>query len=407
MAKLLCMLLCAGAWTVPAMAQQRLTVERAVELALARNLDIQALESETRAADARVRESALLFRSNPELSGGLGTRLQEGPDSLAYEAALTQELEVFGQRGARADAANESRGASLARVAARRQELIANVRQAFVRSLAADDLVASADGGVALARQTLGAAERRVELGDSPRIELNAARVEVGRALRTLALSRSASAYALANLRTLLAVRPGTELSLEGNLRTPIAIPKDKLSNVKEAFRARAERNAALHDLRTARAEQVLEDREWLPRPRVGVSYEHKETHSALLGTLSFQLPVFNRNAGARGVAAARQTQAELAMHATELRIEQEVVLGASKLAHAQEAVEAFEGQVVDALQESLRLGLIAYEAGKIGFFELLLIRRDALEAQRSQIEALRDLRESEIDLAKALGLER
>jgi outer membrane protein, heavy metal efflux system len=393
-------------WALPGSAQQRLTVAQAVELGVANNLDLQLLAAEVRVADARVRGSALVLRDNPELAGGIGPRLSDGADTLAYEAELTQELEVFGERGARVEGAKASRGAVVARLNAGRSEIIANVRHTFVRALAAEQRVARANDNLVMARQTLAAVERRVELGDSARIEQNAARIEVGRSVRALARARTSRATAIADLRLLLALPAAAELHLDGDLRTPFALPPDRLHIVQNALRARSDRAATLHDQRATRAEQTLAGREWLPRPRVGVRYEHEHGDHTVLGTLSFQLPVFDQNQGARGAAAARRTQAELATTAIDRRIEHEVLLAAARLGDAKEAVDAFEGQVVEALRDSLKLGQTAYEAGKIGLFELLLIRRDALEAQREHIEALEELRLAEAELARALGLQ-
>jgi outer membrane protein TolC len=47
-----------------------------------------------------------------------------------------------------------------------------------------------------------------------------------------------------------------------------------------------------------------------------------------------------------------------------------------------------------------------AYEAGKIGLAELLLIRRSAVEARRDHLEALEELADAEAALARAVGSE-
>ena len=392
--------------THSAKAQDSLTVFKAVELALARNPELNAMAAEVRAAEARVDGASLVLQANPELGGAIGPRFGAGSDQLDYEAELSQQLEIFGQRAARIDVARTGRAGATARLRARRAEVAADVRQAFGRALAAKRLLAITRENLELARQTAKAAETRLELGDGSRIEVNTARVEVGRAAREVSLARRGHAAACADLRLLLALDPTVELRLDGDLTTPFVTPAEGDGLEQRALRNRAERVATEQDVEGARAEQTFADRDWLPRPRIGVRYEKDEGDDVVLGTLSFDLPVFNQNQAARGVAAAQLSQAELALAATQRRIRQEVLLAVSRLATAREAAQAFEGQVVDAMEENLKLINTAYEAGKIDLFELLLIRRDTLEARRGHIEALEELRAAEAALAKAMGQE-
>ena len=175
---------------------------------------------------------------------------------------------------------------------------------------------------------------------------------------------------------------------------------------VQRALSTRSDLAAARRGLEAARAEGLLAEREWLPRPRIGARYQREEGSDAILGTLSFDLPVFNRNQAGRGVAAAQTIQAERALEAAERSVRQEVLLAHSRVVAAREAAQAFEGEVVGAAQENLALLATAYQAGKIGLFELLLIRRDAIESQRGYVESLEEERVAEAELGRAVGEE-
>ena len=117
-------------------------------------------------------------------------------------------------------------------------------------------------------------------------------------------------------------------------------------------------------------------------------------------------MPVFNQNQAGRGVATAEVVRAERVLEATERRIRQEVLLAALRLETAQGVVQAFDDGVVQAMTENLGLINTAYSAGKIDLFELLVIRRDTLEARRGYIEALEELRAAEAALGRALGMD-
>lgn len=389
-----------------AASQAPLTAAKAVALALARNAELGAMAAEVRAAASRMEGASLLLQANPELGAALGARASTDSAPLEVQAEVSQQLEIFGQRAARVDIARASQRAAAARLKARRAEIAFEVREAFTRALAAAQFDALARQSVELAEQTARAAELRMNLGDSSKIELNTARVEVGRARREASLAGGAQVAAVSQLRLLLLLPAGTTLPLEGDLRQAWPIPAARDDFIDRALRNRADRASALHALDGARAQQKFAARDALPRPRIGVRYERDGGGNLVLGTLSFDLPVFNRNQAERGVAAAQREQLELAAAATDKRIEQEVLLAQSRLMTAQQAAQAFEGQVVAAMSENLSLIQTAYEAGKIDLFELLLIRRDTLEARRGHIETLAELRIAEAAVTKSLGLE-
>ncbi len=60
----------------------------------------------------------------------------------------------------------------------------------------------------------------------------------------------------------------------------------------------------------------------------------------------------------------------------------------------------------VRAMEENLRLVATAYQAGKIGLFELRVLRRDALDARRERIPAQEDFASAEAQLLRAHGQE-
>jgi len=391
-----------------AAAGEELSAEAAVSFALDRNSELAALASEVKAADARVGGAKLLFQLNPELTAAAGPRRTGSEESTDLELEVTQRLELFGQRGARIEAAVAEREAAAARLAARRVEVCAAVRGAHARALAAERLLAVARDDLTVTRDAVRAAERRAELGGASRLEVNAARGEVGRAARAVSVATVELASARSELRLLLAMDPAAELTLGGALPEVTQLhlqPVDALAG--EARQGRADVVAARRAVASAEAERRLSGREALPSPVVGARYAREERADILLGTLSLDLPLFNRNQAGRGVASARADQAAAELAGVIRRADQDVRLAAERLAAAMEAAHAFEGEVVAGAEENLTLSTRAYEAGKIGLAELLLMRRSAMEARREHVEALSELAEAEAELARAVGSEK
>jgi cobalt-zinc-cadmium efflux system outer membrane protein len=87
-------------------------------------------------------------------------------------------------------------------------------------------------------------------------------------------------------------------------------------------------------------------------------------------------------------------------------RAEQEVRLADLRLRAAEQVSSAYASEVVSAMRENLDLGNRAYQAGQIDFTQLLLIRRESLEAQRGYVDALEELNSARSELDRAVGRE-
>jgi cobalt-zinc-cadmium efflux system outer membrane protein len=388
----------------PVLAAEPLTLERALALALERSPSLAPVEAEAARARAQREGASLLFASNPELEAAVGPRQHGGIQSLELELGVSQRLELFGQRAARIEAAEALMTASEARLRARRVELAAEVRESFGRALAAERAVGLAESATTLAEEALRAAEQRMEAGAASRIEVNSARGELGRARRERAATVQRRAVALGELRLLIGPSVDEELTLAGELEArPRPVPEvDAL--LARALAQRAELQAARAELEMARAESRLATREALPGPRLGVSYGREEGAQIIQGTLGLELPFFQRNQAARGESAARVTQAERALQAQEQAVRWEVRLALERYRAAVVAAEAYGDGVLAALEENLTLVNEAYRAGKMDFFELLVIRREALDARRDYLEALEELNAAGARLERATG---
>ncbi len=390
--------------SAPALAAEPLTLERAVSLAMERSPSLVTSETEAALARAQAQGASLLFQSNPELEVAAGPRMREGGNSLDLGLGVSQQLEIFGQRGARRAVAEALVVGSEARLQARRIELAAEVREAFGRALAAEQGVQITEEARRLAEEALRAAEQRLEAGATSRIEVNAARVELGRARREYAAVTQRRAVALGALRLLIGLEAQEELRLEGSLSANAGPPVDVEALVEQALAGRADVRAARAELEAAQAERTLAAREALPSPRLGVAYSREEDAQIIQGTLGIALPLFQRNQAARGISAARVAQAERLLQALERGVRLEVRLSAERLRGAQEAVAAGSGDVLAAQEENLALINEAYRAGKVDFFELLIIRRESLDARRASIEALEELNAAQAQLKRVVG---
>lgn len=397
-------LLAAGAGG--ARADAPLTLLSATERALAESVEIRVAAAEVRAAEARLQAASAPLASNPELSGGAGARSGQAGRTLEYQVALSQRVEVGGQRGARVAAARASLGAARARLGAARARVAADVRELLGRIAAARLRSGLAADAQRLAAEAATAAEGRFAAGDAARFEVNGARLELGRATRTALEAEQDLAAARSEAALVLGVDPAQAIAfeLEGRPPPPAAAPPDAL--VREAVATRRDLAAARLEVDAALAEEALASRSALPAPALGVSFAREEGASVVLGTLSVELPLFARKQAERGQASARVEQARVALAALERRVAQEVRLAADRVRASQRLLAAFDAPAPAALGEDLALAARAYAAGRIDFVRYQLLRREALEAQRDRVDALEALNRAEAQLARALGRE-
>ncbi|MFP2956489.1 TolC family protein [Myxococcus sp. 1LA] len=373
-------------------------------LALERSPRLISTQADAAAARAQLSGASLLFQTNPDLQVAIGPRFRAGGNNVDVGAGVSQQLELFGQRGARRDAAAATLSASESRLALSQVELAAEVRQAFGRALAAEQELQLANDSLTLAEQGRDAAEQRLQAGAASRIEVNTARVALGQTQRARVRAVQRRTQALGELRLLLGIEPTEDIAPEGTLRAEAAAPPILSVLLEQAAAQRADLKAATAELEAAQAEVRLASRGALPRPRLGVSYSQEEDAQIVQGTLGIDLPLFNRNQAARGISTARAVQAERALAATERFVRSEVVLALERYRTALSAAEVFGGDVMAAVQENLKLVNEAYRAGKVDFLELLIIRREALDTSRSYIEALEELNAAEAQLKKVVG---
>jgi cobalt-zinc-cadmium efflux system outer membrane protein len=385
-----------------------ITVQQAVELALERNASILSARADVAAARARLDGASVLLRSNPEIEGSAGPRHTPDGRSTDLGFGISQRIEVFGQRGARIDAAKALASAAEAGLESRQVAIAAEVREAFARRLAAARRLAIANEALALAGDAFRAAEARQRSGAASKIEVNAARSSLGRAIQAQALAVQRDSAAIGNFVTLVGLDPETDLKLDGDLAaTPSDLPPLE-SLVERALAQRPDVRSARLEIEAARAEGQAAAREALPSPRLGITYSEEGDGAGRTritqGVLAFDLPLFNRNQGERGVAAARLLQTERALQALTRAVHSEVGVAGTRVMAASTAVRAYTGGLLAGLEENMELVTEAYRAGKVGYFELLVIRRETLDARIGYVDALEELQAARAQLARALG---
>lgn len=380
------------------------TLEEALLLAAELSPELRARRAEVEQARARV-VTARTPAFNPELSVSAGRR--DAPDGSTTDRGieLSQEIELGGKRRHRKAVAEAEVAAAEARFERASQVLAARISLAFADALRTRELLLIEETDIELASTSAGIARKRVEAGAGTDIEVNLAVATTARAERRRQQAIAAAEAAGFVLAEAIGVAPSQAPRAVGTLTTPDAVALELEPLLELARTRRADLEALRRDLRAAEERVKLARAEGAPNLRVGLFHDREEGTDEITGvSVGIGIPLFNRNRGGVLEARAGGERAKWEATALERSIEREVAESWSLLRAAQAAVGRFEEDVVGSFEENLRLLRRSFEAGKIGVSEVLLFRREFLDAQRESVESRSDARRARVLVDFAAG---
>ncbi len=382
--------------------------------AVAGNPDLLAARMDTNIARGQLRQ-ARLIRFNP--SADVVAR----PNGDDLEAGVSQEIEVFGQRGARIAVGRAAFQRAAASVTNAMRLVTGQIDRTFFRLAAARQRATLSDDVLALTTRLADVAGRQLREGAISRLDYNLAVVEQGRArARALAILREQEQAAI-ELARLIGLPRGTAIvpvvngmpalpdsahGISGAMRVSedSALSLDVNRLTEHAMRWRpdlAERSAAV--LQTE-AQLSLARREALPNPVLRGVMEQPDGGSSRTWRpgIGLTLPFLNRNQGERQALRAAARQAELERAALVMRVRSEIATAVASYQSAASEAQVLEATVIAPARQNRRLAEIAYREGKIGLPVLLLIQNQAIDAELEYWTAWLAAREALANLKEA-----
>jgi cobalt-zinc-cadmium efflux system outer membrane protein len=384
---------------------ETLTLDAALRRALSASPEVAAAEADLAAAGGR-RVTADAFPHDPELSGEAGARFGPEGTTLDWSVGLEQTFALGGRVGHARTAARAELAAARVRVEDARRGVATRVRVAFVEALRARDLLAVEAAQIDLARGLLDVATKRFEAGASTRLDVNLARVEVGRAEGRHHVAGARAEVAGALLAEALgdALTPG--LTPEGTLDAPPESALPEAIPLLESARAhRVDLVAAGEARRAARARVEQAAAESVPDLSVSGFFRREAGTESIVGLgLALPLPVTDRASGGLAEAEAEARRLDAEGRALAARVDREVLVALAELRAAHATAAALQAQIVGSLGENLALLQSAFEAGKIAGAELLVFRQQFRESHVELVEARAAEALARIQLEAALG---
>ncbi len=373
-----------------------LKIDLPAAIARARERAPESVAALARIGQARARRTgaSVLFTQNPEVQIGAGPRFGN-ERTLNVQAQLTQQLEPT-RRGARIRVADAEVAHAQALTEAELRVMSYEVANVFFEARYADLAVEVAQRNQDVATRAAEAAGRRRKAGDITDLDVNLAKIALGRARSALAAAQSERADAVGRLGALIGALPDDTITLAGDLK-PAALTLDSL---RAGVATRADVRAVDAESRVAKAEGSLARANGRPDLGVWFGYQLDEGDAIVLGGLSLTLPFWNRAQGDKAAARAKLRQSELERAAVVTSASRQIVDAFEAYTRAREAVDVFERDVLPTLTDSEKLLERSIETGQIAVNDYLVARGEILSGRREHLER-------QLQLAKAAAAAR
>ena len=355
----------------------------AIQAALAQG-DFAALgEAERAAAEARVR--AIPRLDNPEANVSRESVSGSAGGETEWKAEVRQPIDLSGRRSSLRQAARAEAEAVSADVQRRRQQRIAEVREAYVGCAVAAEKVAIVQRYSARLREAERIVTLRTRAGDTAGYDLRRLRVEARSAEAELQIARGelgAECSALARLTGVSDAQPSVALAT--------LLPPSPAAAARAAVANRQDLVARQARVAAAEAETRAAQRARIPDLSVGLGYKRISNEDGSAGgptaALGVTLPLFKSGRAAVDEARARQRvrEAELAL----ARREVEASIAAAAARASAGVAAAHEAR--EAASDAARLSTIAetaYQGGETGVVELIDAYRTGRDAELNIVE--------------------
>ncbi len=361
---------------------------------------VSVLEADVEAARARLGLAERLLTTNPDAEYLQGPRRGPTGRTTDRDLAVEQSLSGLIERPGRVAIARAELDEKIAARDEAAQTAMADVAQAMVAALAADERVRVADADVEQTRDLLEVAEKRLAAGDVTSLDVNAARAEAARARAEAAGRRAERARAMGDLKGLLGLPAGETVEL----RTRLAdIPPPSRETLLAEMDQRPEIRRLRAQVERARGELQLARKARFPGLSIRAERQEEEEAVAYRAGVRLTIPIFDRGQDLRISGTSRLQGTERALAGARLRIAAIVDAALTAYEKRREAANDLQQDALGPLADNERLSRRAYEVGELDLAGLLAVRAQTVAARREYIDRLLDAAEAAVELRKTV----
>ena len=398
-------LLIFSAWQIPPAfsdAASRISLETAIQAALRENPELGTIHEKVKVARARLNSIALL--GNPELEtefiGGL-----DGGQVLE----LSKSFQLGGQRGHRKQIAKIKLDKANTKLDEASRLLTKSIKLAFLDLVIVQERLGLAKEIIRHNEQLSTIAQVRFETGDISITHVNLAKVQLQTAMREAANLESELQLAQLEINNLMgaeleaspiAVHVLTEKKSPDHLQqlTLDTLTTHALGHRPDLKSLRLNARLAESELRLARSANI-------PDLSVGGVAERSPDEKAFGVKFSVPLPLFDRNRSEIDIAKAERQVNTLEISNKERQIVREVMAAFLSLTAAQKTLKFYEGDLLNLLDENLKLMRTAYGLGEAELLEVILMQNEYIKTRFAYLDALAASHKALATLDAAVGI--
>jgi outer membrane protein, heavy metal efflux system len=388
-----------------------------VSCALARSPEVREARAVLRAIAGRRVAAGLWLPGNPILAINVGrgtvspgvTATASGPD-LDWNAALSQEMEIAGQRSARVEAVDAEAAAQIRRVAVAEEEVAAGALRAYFELLAAREAVVVAEDVAKVADDLGRLAEGRAREAMTSGLDADVARSESSR----LAAGRYEAERRLQVAAAALGAALGIEASqvkISGSLLTP-ASPSQELdiaTLAERALRLRGDVAASEMEQRVREHRITTLQRERIPNVTLSVFAQQGALEQTVGAGLSIPIPlpapIGHTRAGELAEARGQLEQAKASSESVRRRVSVEVAQAVAERDARREVLKLFPHDLLERARGDLREIGVGLSSRQLSIREALLAQRSLIELLQADIGARAGSALAWVEVNRAVGL--
>ncbi len=383
-------------------------LKECINIALESNLQLAAARKSMEVADAERIKSSLLLPSNPEMKTEIGARESSSERHTDYTIALSQEIEVYGQRRKRINVANKKIEKVKFEIADVERNVIAKVKSGFYEVLTSLEIVKLQSYVEGIFKKLWSATMERYKAGAISALELNSIKIRYGLTKQQLLIAKKNYQNSLLNLKLLLGKPRDKALNIQGKLSYE-ALHVSLEDLLASAYETRPDLKAMELEKERASQEISLRKAERIPNPDLSGFFTREEggADDIVGGGISISIPIWDRKQSELKKARTAKDVADINIKNKYLEIQKEVEAAYRSFMAEKEGIVIYTDEIMPQVDENLKLNEISYKEGKINFIGVLTVQSDLIEIRTAYLNTLLDYNNAIINLETVSGIDR
>jgi len=393
-----------------AQAPVRITLDQAIDLAIAHNHALKATQTQIQQSQAQEVTAAL--RPNPTLTADslfIPIEPQNFNSNIIatvteFDAGVSYLFERGGKRHRRIEAARDATAQTRYQVSDAERTLIFNTAQQFITVQLAESNLDLANQDLASFQQTVDIAKAQYQAGEISEGDLLKITVQLLQFQTDVSAAKVAKAQALASLREFLGYDAvPANYDVEGDLTyQPLQLNRDDL--LLKALKNRPDLLAARQGVQAAESQYLLAQANGKVDVTGALTYTHVTDENTVGVTVSLPLPIFDRNQGEIARTRYARSAAQETAYAASDTVLTDVNSAYEAFLGNQEVVNLYTGGYLQQAKDSRDISEYAYHRGAASLLDFLDAERSYRATQLAYRQSLANYLITFEQLKEAVG---